>query len=84
MIVFPSMLLKAAHEAGMKVPADPDNFEAKEFMHFTVFCNAQLARPLSFWGEHWENAKTIAAIPEAELETITLDDLIAKGLHFTS
>jgi hypothetical protein len=82
MMVFPGMIAKAAEKAGMKVPADPDGkWKPKDFPHFHVFCNVQLARPIH-WGEHWENAEIIAAIPEAELKTLTLANLISRGLRF--
>lgn len=84
MMTFPGMIAEAAQRAGMKTPPDPDDkWNPDEFPHFQIFCNIQLARPIT-WGEHWHNAKVIAAIPENKLKTITLDDLIAKGLQFTS
>jgi hypothetical protein len=82
MMAFAGMLVEAAEQAGMKVPPDPDEFVPTEFPHFHVFCNVQLARPLVMWGEHWENAKIVAAIPEADLQTITLQQLMAKGLSY--
>jgi hypothetical protein len=87
MIVFPGMLVKAAKKAGMKVPEDPDNdttWSAEDFPHFHVFCNVQLARPVSFHGEHWHNAEVVAAVKEEELKSLTLEDLIARGLHYRS
>ena len=80
MMAFPGMLVPAAEQAGMKVPEDPDEFDAEEFPHFQVFCNAQLCRPMTP-GEHWENAKVIAEIPDAEIRMLTLPDLIGRGLH---
>lgn len=82
MIVFPSMLFEAAAQAGMKHPEE-DDFKPEDFPHFNVFCNVQLCRPVR-WGEHWENAKIIAAIPESELKTLMLQDLLDKGLVFSS
>lgn len=86
MMIFPSMLLRAAKQAGMKIPEledDDETFNADEFPHFHVFCNVQLARPIKL-GEHWNNAKIIAAIPEDQVHTITLEDLIGLGLQFQS
>ena len=79
MIAFPSMLVSAAEQAGMKVPDNPDDFNREDYKHFFVFCNAQLCRPMSP-GEHWDNAKVIAEIPEEEITTVTLEDLIDRGL----
>jgi len=81
MMAFPGMLVGAAEKAGMKVPPDPDNFLAEEYLHFQVFCILQLWRPIK-WGEHWENAEIIASIPEEELKTMTLEDFLDKGLHY--
>lgn len=86
MLAFPSMLLSAAEQAGMKTPelGDNDEFDMNEFPHFAVFCNAQLGRRMSDMGEHWGNAKIIADIPEHEIRTITLGGLIDRGLSFSS
>jgi len=78
MLAFPSMITQAASQAGMKVPDDPDNFVPDDFPHFHVFCNCQLGQPMSP-GAHWENAKVIVAIPEADLRTITFDQILEKG-----
>lgn len=91
MMVFPSMLVPAAQSAGMKAPTEKemDKFEKnwnnqkmkEKYPHFWVFCTLQLARPVR-WGEHWENAKVIAGIPEEKLKTMTLSDFIAAGLEY--
>ena len=54
------MQLFAAEQARMKHPdlELDEKWDAAEFPHFTVFCNVQLGRPIT-WGEHWENAKII-------------------------
>lgn len=81
MIVFPGMLVDAAEQAGMKVPADPDNYKPEEYRHFDLYCLLQLCRPIR-WGEHWENAKILAAIPIDELEKMTLEQLIERGFEY--
>lgn len=80
MMVFPSMLTPAADEAGMSCPPDPDDFSPEEYPHFHVFCTVQLGRAME-WTEHWHNAEVLAAIPEKELKTLTLEDLLEKGLR---
>ena len=82
-MAFPKMLRSAAEKAGMKVPPDTDHFDPKEFPHFQVYCNVQLCRPIR-WGEHWENAEIIAAIPKDKIMSVTLTDLLALGLEFSS
>lgn len=79
MMCYPGMLVSAAEKAGMKVPKDPDNFDAKVYPHFNIFCNVQLNRAIR-WGEHWENAEVVAKIPDGKLKTITLAELIDMGL----
>lgn len=80
MMAFPSMIAQAAEEAGIKVPADPDGeYIPAEYPHWHVFCLLQLGRRVR-WGEHWDNAKVIAAIPEEKLKEMHLEDFIKAGL----
>lgn len=82
MIIKASMIAQAAADAGMEVP-DAD-FDVNKFPHFHVFCCAQLCRPLVNWGEHWENAKVVAAIDERKIRSICLQDLINEGFIYPS
>ena len=85
MIIFAGMLEEAAKRAGIKVPPNPDKgYDPNTYPHFSVFCSVQLCRPLTSWGEHWENAEVVAAIPEKDLKTITLDQLLKKGLRYST
>jgi len=81
MMSFPCMLVDAAEKAGMKVPADPDHFDGEQFPHFAIFCTVQLGRAIR-WGEHCENAKVVATIPDNKIKTITLQELMARGLEY--
>jgi hypothetical protein len=82
LMAFPGMIAEAALKAGMKVPNEPDkDWDPEEYPHFSVFCNVQLNRGVR-WGEHWENAKVIAAISEDDIHTITLEELIVRGLEW--
>ena len=82
MLVSPSLLLKAAEDAGMKVPElnEDEEFFPEEYPHFQVFCNAQLGRAMTSWNEHWENAKIIVKIPDEKIRTVTVEDLIKLGV----
>lgn len=80
MIAFPGMLLKPAENAGMKIPADADNFDPYEFPHFAVFCNIQLGRRMPTASSHWENAKVVASIPQEKIFTINTGELLALGI----
>lgn len=80
MIVFPEMLVEAARQAKMKVPADPENYDQKKYLHWHVFCAIQLCRSTRP-GEHWDNAKIIAKLPVKRVMNITLAELLELGIH---
>jgi len=81
MFAFKGMIANAAEEAGMKVPADADGkWDPKEFPHFNVFCMVQLGCAM-YPGEHWNNAKVIASIPDDKIKTATVEDLIEAGYY---
>lgn len=88
MIAYPSMLLRPAKEAGIKVPVGKDfdnqleTWDAEKYPHFTVFCNLQLGKRMATPNEHWENAKVVAAVPESEIKTITIRDLEDRGFSY--
>jgi hypothetical protein len=84
MFAFPGMIAPAAKKAGMKTPVDPDDFDGNEFPHFFVYCNLQLGRPMVFPGEHWENAKVVAAIPDDWIRSVTLEQMIERGFQYRS
>lgn len=74
------MLVTAAEAVGMKVPSDPDKYDRDQFPHFAVFCNAQLGKPMRP-GEHWENAKVIAGIPDAKIREVSMAYLVELGFE---
>lgn len=79
MFAFPSMLVPAAEEAGMKVPPDADQFDNPEYPHFAVFCAMQLGQPFPYAGVVWDNAKVIAEIPDDRIMQVTHNDLDEAG-----
>jgi hypothetical protein len=81
MIAFPGMLVSHADSAGMKVPEDPDNFDANKYPHFSVYLTWQIGRPIIRNTSHWDNAKIIADIPEDKIKLITYGELIALGVE---
>lgn len=82
MIAYPHMLVPAAEKAGIVCPPDPENYVADEFPHFHFFCCAQLGQPMPSPGCHWENAEVVRKIAnEAELKSITLEQLIERGFQ---
>lgn len=81
MMLYPGMLVAAAEQAGMEVPADPDHYDATKYPHFDIFCILQLGRSIR-WGEHWDNAKVLASIPIEKLNLMTIDQLIEMGFEY--
>lgn len=80
MMAFPSMIVKAAEDAGMKVPLDIDkDYDKEDYPHWHVYCALQLGVPVT-WGNHWENAKIIAKIPTEDLKKMSVADF--KNLGF--
>lgn len=82
MMAFPGMLVGAAEQAGMSVPADPTSFDAEQFPHFHVFCTVQLGRAMRP-GEHWGNADVVQGVPLDKIKEVTLAELIDRGLQIT-
>lgn len=80
MLAFPGMLVSAATQAGMKVPANPDEFDANEFPHFYVFCEVQLGRRMHP-GAHWTNAEVVAKIPDDKIKSVTFGELVNLGFQ---
>jgi hypothetical protein len=81
MIAFRGMLVGPAQEAGIKVPVDPDNFDANEYSHWAVYCTMQLGRRIPTMTEHWGNAKIIAGIPEEKIRSVTIEAISALGFQ---
>lgn len=81
MLAFPGMLVPHASSAGMKVPKDPENFDANEYPHFYVYREFQLGRSILRGTSHWENAKIIAEIPEDRIRLVTFDELLELGVE---
>ena len=82
MLAFPSMLCSAATDAGIKFPEDPDSedYDKAEFPHWHILCATQLARSCQP-GEHFENAKVIAALEVSKLKEMTFEDFAALGVY---
>lgn len=92
-MIFPCMLIKAAEDAGIKVPPhettddrdiiDDIAFDKDEYPHFFVFCLLQLGRSMRP-GEHFENAKIIAMLDKNNIPHYTLEDYLELGLHWSN
>ncbi len=83
MITVAESLLEPARDAGMAVP-DIENLEfvdPERYPHWVVFCTLQIGRELPHPLAHHDNAKLIAAIPMADILTLTVDDLSNMGFN---
>lgn len=82
MLIYPTMIKKAACDAGMEVPPDVNkDYDREKYLHWHVYCTLQLGVPVT-WGNHWKNAKIIAKIPVEKLKEMTYQDF--KDLGFDS
>jgi hypothetical protein len=81
MIAFPDMLISAAEKAGIKTPPNADLYDASEYPHFSVFCNAQLGASMPYAGCQWDNAYVIAKIPLDKIKLINMQELIYMGFQ---
>lgn len=81
MIVYPSMLVPHAKEAGIDVP-DPvgDLAQVREtHLRFYIYCMMQLEVPVPYAGALTDNARVIAGLKEEELSTITDVEIYKRG-----
>lgn len=86
MIALTCGLVDPAAEAGIELPPDElikndsiDKFK-ESHLRFWLFCRVQLGSVMPTPDAHWKNAEVIASLSDDELRTITLEQLIAKGL----
>lgn len=80
MLAFPMLLVSPAQEAGITVPKNLDDFDPEQFPRFHVFCCIQLGARMPSPTSHWDNAKVIASLTDDEVKTVTLDELVNRGL----
>lgn len=81
MLAFPGMLVPFAESTGMKVPKDPENFDANKYPHFYVYRLIQIGRPIVRNTSHGENARIIAEIPENKIRLVTYAELLEMGVE---
>ncbi len=78
------MISNIAKKAGMKIPKNPNgDWSHKEFPRFNIFCYIALGKPVhwaSFQSEAAHNAKIVTNLKNEELETVTVGDLVNKGV----
>ena len=75
------MLAMCAAGAGIKVPADLENYSSEEFPHFYVYTQMQLGRRMPSPTSHWENAEVVALVPDDRIQLITRDAPLGMGFQ---
>jgi hypothetical protein len=81
MLAFKGMLVPSAEAAGIKLPDDLENYDKEQYPHWAVYCSTQLGSPMPYPAAHWDNANTIASIPDNKIKTITFEELEKLGLQ---
>lgn len=76
-------LIQACQDTDIEVPEDTMYFDPMEFPRFWLFCMVQMGRPFRF-SELKHNATVVASIKKSEIFSITLEDLMDRGLWFSS
>ena len=81
MFMFPGMFYNHIKDSKLKMPSDFENYNPEEYPHFHVFMLAHLGQPIDI-PELENNANIIAEIPEEDIKSVTIDDLMEKGVVF--
>lgn len=81
MLAYPEMLVGPAEKAGIKVPADIENYDTHEYPHWHVYLILQLGRSLPSPTSHWTNAKVVASVPEDTIRKLNLADFREIGFE---
>lgn len=79
MIAFERPLAACAENAGIKVPADLENYNPEDYVHWHIYRMTQLGAPLPYPSAHWDNAVVIAKLSEEQAKTVTFRDLEELG-----
>ena len=79
------MLNNMLGDVEIKKPND-DEYDPEEYVHFHVLCALTLGQPIRWdgvgdWVQY--NAKVLSQIPEDELKTLTLGQLVDRGISPT-
>lgn len=81
MIAFVEMAVTPCKNAGIPVPNDLENYDKKLFNRFFVYCAVQLGASMPRPNSHFTNAELIASLDDNEVETITYQQLLDRGLE---
>ena len=81
MFMFPGMFYNHIKDSKLKMPEDFENYDPEEYPHFHVFILTHLGQPIDIAALE-DNANIIADIPENAIKSVTLNDLMEKGVVF--
>lgn len=81
MFMFPGMFYNHIKDSKLKMPEDFENYNPEEYPHFHVFMLTHLGQPIDIAALE-DNANIIADIPENTIKSVTLNDLMEKGVVF--
>lgn len=81
MFMFPGMFYNHIKDSKLKIPEDFGNYNPEECPHFHVFILIHLGQLIDIAALE-NNANIIADIPENAIKSVTLDDLMEKGVVF--
>lgn len=81
MFMFPGMFYNHIKDSKLKMPEDFENYDPEEYPHFHVFILTHLGQPIDIAALE-DNANIIADIPENTIKSVTLNDLMEKGVVF--
>lgn len=81
MFMFPGMFYNYIKDSRLKMPDDFEDYNPEEYPNFHVFMFIHLGRPLDIVALE-DNAKIIADISEDIIKSVTLNDLMKRGVVF--
>ena len=81
-ITDPQKLADLAKEGGISVPADINDFELNDYLHFVIFMTTQRGEELPYPTAALENAKLIGSLDDETIKIVSIEDLIDLGFKF--
>lgn len=81
MLMFPGMFYNHIKDSKLKMPEDFENYDPEEYPHFHVFILTHLGQLIDIAALE-DNANIIADIPENAIKSVTINDLMEKGVVF--
>lgn len=79
MFIYEGMFESHIKDSKLKMPENFDEYNPEEYPHFHVFMIVHLGRPINVESLE-DNANIIAEISDEDIKTVTLEDLLSRGL----